>query len=68
MTDKLKGLYVAFDHDIREDDAVSIINAIKAIRGVGAVTTSVTNPDDYMNRTILSREYKRKLIKLIQDI
>ncbi len=61
MTDRLKGLVVTFDKDIREDDAQEIFNAIKMIRGVLDVSSSVATYDDHMNRTRIDREYKQKI-------
>jgi hypothetical protein len=61
MTDRLKGVVVTFDRDIREDDAQEIINAIKMIRGVLAVDQSVADYDDHMNRARIEREYKQKV-------
>ena len=67
MTDRLKGVYVEFDHDIREDDARYIIDAIKMIKGVGAVSGSVVNPDDWMNRRRIGREYQQKLLAVFSE-
>jgi hypothetical protein len=48
MTDRIKGLTVVLEPNIREDDAQVIINAIKMIRGVGDVQTHISNLDHYM--------------------
>lgn len=50
MTDRLKGLTVAFDRDIREDDAEAIVSAIKMIKGVLDVQPSYATSEDWMNR------------------
>jgi hypothetical protein len=34
MTDRFSGLLVILDHDIRDDDAQPIVDAIKQMRGV----------------------------------
>ncbi len=68
MTDRLKGLTVAFDKDIREDDAQCIIDAILLIRGVSGVTTSTSNPEDYMNRQQIIRDIKAKIFDLAQSL
>jgi hypothetical protein len=68
MTERLKGVYVAFNSDIREDDAEYIINAIKMIKGVLSVETNVNNADDWINRQRVSQEFKEKLYKLIDEL
>ncbi|MCP9947236.1 hypothetical protein [Actinomadura madurae] len=37
MTERHSGYLVALDHDIREDDAEAILNAIRMIKGVQSV-------------------------------
>ena len=68
MTDRLKGLTVAFDKDIREDDAKCIIDAILMIKGVSSVTTSLSGPDDYMNREQVKRDIVKKIYDLAKEI
>ena len=68
MTDRLKGVHVAFEKNIREDDAETIINAIRMIKGVADVKTSIANPDDWMNREQVKREIKSKLLDLYESI
>lgn len=66
MTDRLKGLIVTFEQDIRTDDAQGIIDAIKHIRGVASVDTSVTNIEDHMNRVMVSREIRTKIFDALK--
>ena len=61
MTDRLKGVVVTFDRDIRDDDAADLIKAIGCIKGVIDVTPSVVDPDDHMNRMRICSELTRKL-------
>jgi hypothetical protein len=68
MTDRLKGLTVAFTSDIRDDDAKCIIDAILMIKGVECVSTSVANSEDYMNRQQVKREIRDSICKLVDDI
>jgi len=68
MTDRLKGLVVAFETDIREDDAQCIIDAILMIKGVCGVSMHVSNPDDYMNRMLIKQEVRDKLLQLYKDL
>ena len=48
MTDRLKGVLVTFDRDIREDDAEPLLNAIKMIRGVLEVKPYIAGAEDHM--------------------
>ena len=48
MTDRIKGLTVTLDPDIREDDAQAIIDAIKMVKGVGDVETHVADLHHHM--------------------
>ncbi len=56
MTDRLKGCFVAFESDIREDDAESLINAIKHLRGVAAVNVDVADVEDWNARERVKHE------------
>lgn len=68
MTDRLKGLTVAFHKDIRDDDAQCIIDAILMIKGVADVTTSIVNPSDYMNRSQLRIDIRNDLLSVVDRI
>ena len=68
MTDSLKGVHVAFEKDIRDDDAEPIINAIKAIRGVADVTGDVCDLSDWTNRAQVKIEIRQKLLELYKSI
>ncbi len=68
MTDRLKGLVVAFDKDIREDDAECIINAILMIKGVSGVHTSISSSEDYMNRQQIKMEMTGKFYDVINNL
>lgn len=67
MTDRLKGVYVAFEKDIRDDDASFIINAIHMIKGVADVSLNVADGDDWINRAQIRNELKDKFWKFYQD-
>lgn len=68
MTNRLKGCVVVFENDIREDDAEEgVMNAIRCIRGVAAVTTSVSSSDDWMNRERVSTEMRKELYDFIRQ-
>jgi len=61
MTDRLKGATVVFKADIREDDAESILNAIRMIKGVLAVTGVISDSDDWMNRRRIEGEMRERI-------
>lgn len=50
MTDRLKGCTVAFERDIRVDDVVPLLDAIRHLRGVADVEPLIADPDDAANR------------------
>ncbi len=65
MTDILKGCTVAFDRDIREDDAEAVLNAIRMIKGVLSVSPSLSEPGDWAAGERLRRELGDKLWAVI---
>ena len=65
MTDRLKGVVVTFETDLRTDDAEAIIEAIKMLRGVEAVAPSVADISDHMNRMRVRQELGRALWKVL---
>lgn len=60
MTDRIKGLTVVLDHNIRDDDSEAIVHAILMIRGVVAVSRHVADPDHYMAVTKAKSEIEKK--------
>jgi len=61
MTDRLKGVVVTFERDLRTDDAEDLIKAIGCLRGVLDVSPSVAKPEDYMNRERVRMELTDQL-------
>ena len=68
MTERLKGVYVAFDRDIRDDDAEFILNAIRMIKGVKSVEANVVDADDWMNRQNIKSEYRTKILNVLKEL
>lgn len=66
MTNRVNGLFVALDRDIREDDVEVIMNAIRMIKGVADVDKNVVNDTDYFARTKIRNELEISLIKAIR--
>ena len=48
MSDRFKGCTVVFDREIRAEDAETLLNAIRMIKGVQIVEPSIRTPDDWM--------------------
>lgn len=61
MTDRLKGVVVTFEKDIREDDAQEIISAIRLLRNVLTVKGVTTDFEDGMIRDRVRMEYYEKI-------
>lgn len=61
MSDRIKGVIVTFDEDLHGDEAEAVIAAIKQLRHVAAVTPSIMNVDDIMNRRRVLIELRMKL-------
>lgn len=68
MTDRLKGVWVAFDHDIRTDDAEATIAAIRQIRHVSDVTPEVSDHTDWMARDRVKWEFNDKILAALREI
>ncbi len=49
MTDRIKGVLITFENDIRDDQAQPIIEALKMIKGVSIVKPYITGIEDYMS-------------------
>ena len=61
MTDRVKGLTVVFEEDMRDDDAEAIINGIRMMRNVASVTPRLVNSDDYYNREKIRVDLQTKI-------
>lgn len=67
MTDRLKGVTVVFDRDIRVDDAEAILAAIQMIKGVARVAPSISTSDDWMNRERVRIELVEKIFEVLKS-
>ena len=65
MTDRFSTLTVVLESDRRDDDAESIINAIKMTRGVLSVKGNVSNSTEYMAQERARSELAKKLWEVI---
>ena len=69
MTNRLKGVWVAFEQDIREDDAESIIGAIRCLRGVADVDPCLAGGSgEWINRQQIRTEIAEKFLALYKEL
>lgn len=68
MTQRVKGLLVSLEHDIREDEIKYIINAIGMVKGVQSVTINTVNQDDWLNRARIKNQIESKIYQAISDV
>jgi hypothetical protein len=62
MTDRLKGVLVTFDREIRDDDAEPLLAAIAMIKGVRRVKPYVCGMEDYMTYERGYQDAQRKML------
>lgn len=67
MTDRFKQLIVVLEKDIREDDAESLMNAIRMMRGVLNVRGDVAGARDMWAEDRARRELREKLWKALEE-
>jgi hypothetical protein len=68
MTDRIHALVVVLDHDIREDDVESVVQAIKMIRCVADVRTKVADFETYTARARVREDLRERMYKLWKDL
>lgn len=66
MTTRLKGLTVAFEKDIREDDAQRIIDAVAMLRGVLQVGP-IEVGDNWISEVRIRRDLEGKLFAVLRE-
>ena len=65
MTDRYSALTVTLEHDLRDDDAQALINAIKQLRFVLDVQPHTADP---MEQSVAEMRLKTELYEKISDI
>ena len=65
MTDRIKGLTVTLQPNLREDDAQAVIEAVKMIKGVVDVETHVADVHHHMAVATARMEMEKDVIGLI---
>lgn len=66
MTDRVKGLLVTLDKDIREDDVEQIVNAVRQIRHVADVCHVPANIDDHIVGLRVRMDLEKKLFEVLR--
>jgi transcription antitermination factor NusG len=66
MTDRVRTLYVALEDEMRDDDIVAIVNAIKMVKGVAGVTPHPQSADEMVRMVRAGQTLRIKLIDLIE--
>jgi hypothetical protein len=61
VTTRVKGCWVAFEADLREDDAAPLLAAIRQLRGVLAVELEPQTPSDWIAAQRVRHELLSKL-------
>lgn len=67
MTDRFNALTIVLDRDIRSDDAQSVIDAIKMVRGVQSVTPNIADMTDHIAYVRARGEIAAKLFEVLRD-
>ncbi len=67
MTDRLKGVLVTFDREIRDDDAQPLLEAIKMLRGVLSVKQYICGMEDYMMYERGYMDARNKVFDLLRE-
>lgn len=67
MTDRYYALTVTLDRDIRDDDALPIIEAIKMIKCVRDVKPLISEPTIYIAQERAKIEIKEKIWGLLKN-
>jgi len=68
VSDRIKGCWVAFDHDIKDEDAEPIMDAIRRLRSVDAVEARVADMDDWMARKNVKAEIRAAVVELFKSL
>lgn len=66
MTDRFNAFVVVLEHDLRDDDAQAIINAIRQLKGVLDVQPHVAGFEDAIAEARVKNELRQKLWKVLE--
>jgi hypothetical protein len=67
MSEKINGVFVTLDHDIKDEQAEWLLNAIRMIRGVIDVTPNVVDHGEaYVAEVRVRSELSTKLFEVLR--
>lgn len=65
MTDRIHSITIVLEEDTRVDDAESLLNAVKMMKGVVSAEGNVADCVSYVAETRVRSEIGRKLFKVL---
>ena len=65
MSRTLNALTVVLEHDMREENAEPLINAIRMLRGVVSVDTHVADMESHLAKTQAKHELRMKIFEVL---
>lgn len=68
MTDRISRLTVILERDVRDDDIVPLLGAIRQMRGVLRVEQHVADPGELLAYARVGHEWTDKLLALIKEM
>ena len=68
MTDRIKGLTIVLEDNIRDDDCDRITDAIGMVKGVVSVIRHVEDDEHYMAKQQVKREIGGKIMELVRNL
>ncbi|SFJ82976.1 hypothetical protein [Thermoflavimicrobium dichotomicum] len=66
MSEKIKGLTIAFEKDISREEAEFLKAILSMCRGIASVTLKEVSADDWINREQIRYEFKSKILEMIK--
>lgn len=67
MTDRINAITVVLENDIRDDDAETILTAIRMVRGVLSATPNVSELSDHIAQERVRRELGDKILEVLHE-
>jgi hypothetical protein len=64
----IKGVTVTFAHDLDDEAAERVIDAIRMVRGVASVEPSEATGADHVNREQIRYEYADRAVRAVRDV
>jgi len=68
VSDRIKGLYIAFEEDVHEDRIEEFIKAFKMIKNVSEVKAFVSDHTDWIAQSVAKRDMREKFWKFYQSL